>query len=187
MKWADMSMGDHYLTFDERQRVIRGFWLTTLNVDLENIPRILFEPFEYKKDDGPKEQQYYPEKVQLDAIVGTTYSSYGGIGVIDAFLRLSRAPDYISRFRVTRGKYFYMLKKPVYEQKCPIKLLKDKDGHYWVAENGNHRVILYKMMMLAEISEQYEWTRSASYDFNERGHPQIRRKYWLNALVREEA
>ena len=186
MRWADMSTGNFYLTFDERQRVIRGFWLTTLNVDLENLPRILFEPFEFKKDNGSKAYKYSPERVQLDDIVGTTYNAYGGIGILDAFLCIPRAPYYISNFRVTRGKYFYMLKKPVYEQHCPIKLLKDRAGHYWVAENGNHRVILYKMMMLAEISEQYAWTREDSYDINLRLHQEIRKKYWLNALVREE-
>ena len=36
MKWADFNLC-------ETKHVVLGFWLTTLNIDLEQLPKILFE------------------------------------------------------------------------------------------------------------------------------------------------
>lgn len=186
MKWSDLSYDDYYIPYDENQRAIRGFLLTTLGVDLENLPRILFEPFEYF---GSQSQQFTKEAAQriyLDDIIGTSYRDYGNKSVIDAFLRIKRARHYIQQGKVTRDKYFYWLKKPVFEQRAPIILSKTQDDLYFVDGNGNHRVIMYKIMMLSEIAQKYEWVCGDSYDFSRREYNRfqnITRKYWLNALV----
>ncbi len=100
-------------------------------------------------------------------------------------MRVKRAPYYITQGKVTRGKYFRMLKMPVDSQSCPIKLSKmGTEDRYWVDGNGNHRIILYKIIMLAEIAEKYEWARSDDYDINYMGFTDIRKKYWVKALVR---
>ena len=179
MKWADFNLC-------ETKHVVLGFWLTTLNIDLEQLPKILFEKFEYKEIELNKRRNQHPERVRVDAIKGTGYSDYGDKVLLAASTQLRRAGKYISEYRVTRDKYFYRLKKPVNQQSCPIKLLKDKNGDYWVEGNGNHRVIMYKLMMLAEISNVAEWVRRESYDTNSKTHESIRQKYWLNANVCDE-
>ena len=87
------------------------------------------------------------------------------MSIIQSFMRIKRGGKYILNGAVTRGKYFYMLKRPVFKQRCPIALSYDEEtGKYWVDGNGNHRVIFYKIMMLSEIAEKYEWSRSEDYD-----------------------
>ena len=79
-----------------------------------------------------------------------------------------------------------MLKRPSFEQNCPIALSFDtKTEKYWVDSNGNHRIVFYKMMMLSEIAEKYEWSRSEDYDLEYAGFEEITNRYWLNAMVRE--
>nr|WP_326184533.1 hypothetical protein [uncultured Oscillibacter sp.] len=185
MKWSDFSYDDFYIPYDENQKAIRGFLLATLNVDLNNIPAIFNEDFSFTPSIESSEDTYIEKKVFLTDIVGTSYSEYGGKSIIQAFMRIKRASTYIRQGRVTRSKYHYMLKRPARQQPCPIKLSYDKDSNtYWVDGNGNHRVILYKIMMLAEIAEKYEWACSEDYDIHYNGFSDIRNRYWLYALVR---
>ena len=186
MKWSEMSYSDYYFPFDENQRAIRGFFLTTLHVDLEAIPYIYNQPFEFFNSSSYSFSEYCPRKVFLRDIAGTSYKDYGGMSIIQSFMRIKRGGAYISNGMVTRGKYFYMLKRPVFEQNCPIALSYDtKTGKYWVDSNGNHRIVFYKMMMLSEIAEKYEWSRSEDYDLEYAGFEEITNRYWLNAMVRE--
>lgn len=190
MKWSDLSYSrEFYIPFDEFQKVVRGFLLASLNVDLENIPRIFFEPFTYFKSQQYRSDKGFTDcnecKIYLSEIVGSSYEDYSNISIIEAFMRIKRAPSYILQGRVTRNKYFSMLKKSVYMQECPIVLTKNHNNQYFVDCNGNHRVIMYKIMMLAEIANKYEWARSDSYNLNYKGFNDIRKKYWLKAFVRE--
>ena len=185
MKWSELSYSDEdfYIPYDENQRAVRGFLLTTLGVDLEHLPRILFQP--YLLFNRTEFSEEYAQKVYVSDIIGTSYSDYGGISIIESFIRIKRACHYIQDGCVTRGKYFHMLKKPVNDQPVPIRLSRLDDGRYYVDGNGNHRVVLYKIMMLAEIASTYEWARSDDYDLNYIGFEDITKKYWLNALVKK--
>ncbi|MBK5253357.1 MAG: hypothetical protein JJE03_02610 [Peptostreptococcaceae bacterium] len=64
-----------------------------------------------------------------------------------------------------------------------IKLSRLENGKYFVDGNGNHRVILYKMMMLAEIAKTDSHINLNNYSMNFRRIEKIRKKYWLNAYV----
>lgn len=185
MKWSDMTYDDFYIPYDENQKVIRGFFLTTLNVDLNHIPPIFNENFSLCESISETSCRFIEKKVPLSSIIGTSYQEYGNKSIIQAYMRIKRAHEYIRQGIVTRGKYFYMLKSDVRCQKIPIILSYNAHGnYYWVDGNGNHRVILYKMMMLAEIAEKYEWARSDGYDINYMGFHDVRKKYWLKALVK---
>lgn len=186
MKWSDFTYSDFYIPYDENQRAIRGFWLTTLEINLEKIPMILHEPFDYYESNQTHKDTLHPQKVLLSEIVGTSYPDYGNMKIIESYMRIKRARYYIEAGRVTRGKYFYMLKKPVYEQAAPVKLSRFEDGKYFVDGNGNHRIILYKMMMLADIAANYPYANDDDYDCSFMGFNDIRKKYWLNAMVHSE-
>ena len=185
MKWSDFTYDDFYIPYDENQRAIRGFLLTTLGVDLNNIPTILQERFEYIPEDRA-EKNLIEKKVILSDIIGSSYHDYSDMSIIESFMRIKRGDAYIQQGAVTRGKYFHMLKQHCAQQRSPIILSENKESnYYWVDGNGNHRVVMYKIMMLAEIASKYEWARSESYDISFKGFEDIRRKYWLRAYVRE--
>ena len=186
MKWSEQTYSDFYIPFDENQRAIRGFFLTTLHLNLEDLPHILNQPFEYRDRKDLTFSEFMPQKVYLRDIVGTFYKDYGGKSILQAFMRIKRAHKWITLGAVTRSKYFFHLKKPVEKSLCPIELAYDPEsGKYWVDGNGNHRVVLYKMMMLAEIAEKYIWSRSESFDLEYMGFDDIAKRYWLNAKVHD--
>ena len=59
------------------------------------------------------------------------------------------------------------------------------NGNYFVDGNGNHRIILFKLMMLAEIIDTYPYASDDIYDWSLTTlFSNIRKKYWLNAKVR---
>ena len=174
MKWSALSYGEEfYIPYTENQRAVRGFLLRTLGIDLENIPRDFFEPCLFYDKENKHFGEYRNKKVHVRDIIGTSYADYAGDTWIIAFLKIKRAHDYIVNGNVTRGKYFRMLKRPVYEQDVPVHLTHTKQG-YFIDSNGNHRITMYKMMYLAELSSQ---------DFSYEPQPQ---RYWLYAKVREE-
>lgn len=76
-----------------------------------------------------------------------------------------------------------MLKKPIHEQELPIILSQLNNGKYIVDGNGNHRVILYKIMMLSEIASKYPYANDENYDLECMTFNDVRKKYWLNAMV----
>lgn len=183
MKWSDIKYdSEFYIPFDENQRAIRGFLLTQLDVDLNCIPHIFNEPFQYIEGTAFNNTQYEQRKVYLSDIIGTSYKDYGGSSIIQAYLRIKRASGYIKAGMVTRNKYFRMLKDDVKKQSCPVELSQIGE-QYFVNGNGNHRIVLYKIIMLAEIAQKYEWACSDDYDVNYDGFHDIRNKYWLNARV----
>jgi hypothetical protein len=186
LKWSDLtySDSDFYIPYDENQKAIRGFWLTTLRIDLEKIPTIFHEPFRYYESNRTHNDTLKAQKVLLSDIVGTSYSDYGGMEIIESYMRIKRAHIYIKDGCVTRNKYFYMLKKPVCKQDVPVVLSHLENGKYYIDCSGNHRIILYKIMMLAEIAASYPYAGADYYDLNYRGFNDIRKKYWLNAVVR---
>ena len=183
MKWSDYN-SDFYIPYDENQRAIRGSWLTTLGINLEKIPMIFHEPFHYYESNGTHKDVLIARKVMLSEIVGTSNSDYGGTKIIESFIRIKRASSYIANGCVTRNKYFYILKKPVYKQINPIILSYLDDGKYFVDGNGNHRIILYKIMMLAEIADVHPYVSAEDYNCSSMVFNNIRKKYWLNAMVR---
>ena len=186
MKWSEQTYSDYYIPFDENQRAIRGFFLTTLHLNLEDLPYILNQPFEYRSRNDCTFTDYSPRKVYLKDIVGTFYKDYGGRTILQSFMRIKRGAAWITKGETTRNKYFVQLKKPISNQSCPIMLAYDPEvGKYWVDRNGNHRVIFYKIMMLAEIAEKYEWPCSENFDLSFNGFNDVAKRYWLNAMVHD--
>jgi hypothetical protein len=151
--------------------------------NLEQIPIIFHEPFNYYDSKQAHKDTFDAHKVLLSDIVGTN-SDYGGMEIIESYMRIKRAPFYIENGRVTRNKYFYMLKKLVCEQDDPIVLSRLDNGKYFVDGNGNHRIVFYKIMMFAEIVAAYPYASSDCYDFTYWSFNDIGKKYWLNAKVR---
>lgn len=183
MKWSDLTYNDFYIPYDENKKAIRGFWLTTQNVNLESLPKIVFEPFNYYQKCN-NSNLIISKKVFLTDIVGTSYKDYGDMPIIESYMKIKRACEYISNYEVTRKKYLYMLKKEISKQCCPIILSQNNQGEYFVDGNGNHRIVMYKMMMLTEIAEKYDWACGEDYDLNYKGFNDIRKKYWLNVNVK---
>ena len=183
MKWSDYSYDDFYIPYDENQRAIRGFLLTTLKIDLNDIPIVFHEYFNYI-DGSMNRISYSAEKVYLSSIIGSSYKDYSDMRIIDSYMRIKRAAKYIQQGVVTKGKFFYMLKKPCKDQLCPVLLSCNSDhSQYWVDGNGNHRIILYKIMMLSEIAEQCKLLFDGRYDPSYMRFDDIAKKYWLNAYV----
>lgn len=118
MKWSEINYSDYYVPFDENQRAIRGFWLTTLGIDLENMSDIFMQTF--KLFETKKSCSCFDEKVHLTSIVGTSHQDYGNMPIVLSFAKIKRAHRYITDGYVTRGKYFYNLKRPINEQEPPI-------------------------------------------------------------------
>ena len=183
MKWSDYSYDGYYIPYDENQRAIRGFLLTTLNIDLNDIPSVFHESFRYF-DRSKNQLSYYAKKVYLRDIVGSSYKDYADMRIIDSYMRIKRAPGYIQQGAVTRGKYFRALKKPCKDQLCPVMLSCDEtQSYYWVDGNGNHRIVFYKIMMLAEIAEECKKYYGGTYDPSYMRFDHITEKYWLNAFI----
>jgi len=184
LKWSELTYSNFYIPYDENQKAIRGFLLTTLGINLEEIPFIFNEPFNYYEGNEAHKDKLYVHKVFLNEIVGTSYADYGGMEIIQSYLRIKRADSYIKDGLITPNKYFYMLKKSVNEQDAPIILSRLDNGKYFVDGNGNHRIVLYKIMMLAEIAYNYSYAYDEDYDFSYWPFDDIGKKYWLNAKVR---
>jgi len=184
LKWSELTYSNFYIPYDENQKAIRGFLLTTLGINLEEIPFIFNEPFNYYEGNEAHKDKLYVHKVFLNEIVGTSYADYGGMEIIQSYLRIKRADSYIKDGLITPNKYFYMLKKSVNEQDAPIILSRLDNGKYFVDGNGNHRIVLYKIMMLAEIAKKYPYAYSDDYEFSYWAFNDIGKKYWLNAKVR---
>lgn len=183
MKWSELNYNDFYIPFDENQRAIRGFWLTTQGIDLENLPIIFKEYFKYfERLDSI---DYENKKVYLNDIIGTSYRDYGDTEIIKAYMKIKRAKNYITDGMVTKLKYSRMLRKDIVEQETPIILAENPDGTYFVDGNGNHRIIFYKMMMLSEIALQYPYAYEQNFNFNRELFKDIKKKYWLNAKVKK--
>lgn len=175
MKWSDLSYDDNdfYIPYSENQQVVRGYFLRTLGIDLENIPEDLFKPCLLYNPNGKKFSEYKSQKVFVWEVLGSSYADYAGDSWLMAFLKIKRAPAYTQNGDVTPNKYFWMLKRPIHKQNAPIKLTKARDGFY-IDGNGNHRITMYMMMYLAALS------KSNSY------HRRELNRYWFYAKVRQE-
>lgn len=183
MKWSELKYSkDYYIPFDENQKVIRGFLLSMLGLDLNCIPAYFNDVWKvYPKQQG---NIFIEQKVRVSQIIGTSYKEYGDIPLIEAFMKIKRGDKWIKSGEVTKGKYFYSLKKQCDQQQNPILLSKLEDGRYYVDGNGNHRVIFYKIMMLSEIyCRLQECGCEEEYD-GDYILPEIDRIFWLNAKVR---
>lgn len=177
MNWHDSICPESHVPFDENQRAILGYWLTTVGVDLENIPDIFSERYELfpKTNIHGFDQSYYTErKVMIKNIIGTSHEHYGDTSLIDAYMRLGRASDYIKSGCVTLKAYNLKFHKKASLQTCSqVILTKLPNGKFYVDGNGNHRVIFYKLMMLSEISKHQN--SEAIHD--------IYKSYWINAFI----
>ncbi len=182
MKWSEISYKGVYAHSDENRQAVLGCFLVSLDIDLERLPRNLFEPYEYYLASNKHTTDYSVEKVCVQDIVGTSRQEYAEDNqVLFSFMKLKRIKDYIMNGSVTRNKYLWMLKQK--EQQCPIILSKNHDDSFYVDENGNHRVLAYKIMMLAEIAQKYEWIYHDDYYLSYKGFEKISKKYWLYARV----
>jgi hypothetical protein len=174
MRWSEIEY-DFYKTFDENEKVKKGFLLSRLGVDLEDIPDIFFGVIKYCDENQLEVSAGREGRVYLKDVVGSFHSDYSNVEWIQAFQRLKRASHYIEYNFVTLGKYLRELKLPIIKQKCPetpIGFIEKNDGYY-IYGNGNHRVIMYKMMYMAEISKA-----NTLSDIKKTNN-----KYWLNAKV----
>lgn len=89
MRWSDLT----HNTLDENQRAIRGFWLITQGINLENLPTIFNEPF--KLFEKAQSFNIKERKVYLNDIVGTSYKDYGNMEIIKSYMKIKRADTYI--------------------------------------------------------------------------------------------
>ncbi len=183
MKWSEFNYNDFYIPFDENQRAIRGFWLVEQKINLENLPMIFKEPFGLFESQKFIKTSFEERKVYLNDIIGTSHHDYGDMEIIQSYMRLKRASEYIIDGLVTKSKYNRMLRKPIREQDVPVALTQNEDGTYFVDGNGNHRVILYKMMLLSEISLKHSYVFDKNFNFNRELFKDVKRKYWINAKV----
>ena len=172
VKWSEITCPEregNYGAYDENEKTARGWFLHTIGIDLENIPEELFEPCELISIDGMRLSDPYETKVDIRDIVGTKHELYGGKTWIDAFVQEHKTLNHIKAGNVTRGKYFRMLKQSIAKQQPCVRLIKAKNGMYYV-QNGNHRITFYKLMYLSDLAFYGHGTN----------------KYWLYALVCDE-
>ena len=181
MKWSEMETENFYIPYDENQRAVRGFFLRSLKLDLNNIPFIFWEPF--TKFERVPYSYSSEQKIYVRDIIGTVHGDYGGLPLIQAYMRLKRGDKWILLGEVTRGKYFYNLKRPTVQQLTPICVSPVGNGKYFVTNNGNHRTILYKLMMMAEIYEKKHYYIGEDNYLDYRYFQDVSNKYWLNAIV----
>lgn len=171
MKWSDITCPDRtYGPFNENEKAVRGFFLHSIGVDLENIPDELFEPCLLLNHKPKNVTAEYEAKIHISNIVGTTHSCYGGKTWVDALLQQHKALHHITQGHVTKNKYFHMLKQHVSNPHSSVHLIKTKDGSYYINKNGNHRITFYKLMYLADIAQA-----------GNNSH-----LFWLYALVQDE-
>ncbi len=180
MKWSEYDNRNFYKKYSENEKCIKGYWLTTLGIDLDDIPNVFNNDFILIKS-KEESKEFIEKKVFLEDIVGTSHIDYSNIKIIESYIRLKRGCGYIEWNKVTKNKYFQMLRKPIVDQELPIILSKREDEKYYVDGNGNHRVIFFKMMMLAEIIEKYSDSEIDDYRY---GFKEVREKYFLMAKVR---
>lgn len=185
MRWSDLDYDDFYIPWDENQRVIRGFWLINQGIDLENLPIIFNDQFRYFENLKCNNYKLEERKVYLKDIIGTSHSDYGNMEIIQSYMRLKRARDYIINNSATKLKYNKMLRKPINQQEIPIILSENKDGTYFIDGNGNHRIIFYKIMLFSEIALNYKYVFDKNFNFDRKLFKDITKKYWLNANIKK--
>ena len=188
-KWSELSYDNHIVRSDESRQAVLGAFLVSLGIDLERLPNNLFEPYGYfqtsQKDYNSINRSAPFEKIYLQDIVGTSYEMYAEDNqVLYSFMKLKRITDRILCGKLTPNKYFHMMKKPY--QTPTIVLSRNTDGTYYVDGNGNHRVLSYKIMMLAEIASKYDWVYSDDYGLTYKGFTDVTKKYWLYARINED-
>lgn len=181
-KWSEISYNGVYAHSDESRQAVLGYFLVSLGIDLEKLPHNLFEPYSYFPPSVKKTKEYTLKKVYVRDIVGTSRKEYAEDNqVLLSFMKLKRIKDYILNGQVTKNKYLWMMKHM--EQKCPVILSRNLDNTFYVNGNGNHRVLSYKIMMLAEIAQNYKWVYEDDYDMTFNGFDDITKKYWLYAHI----
>lgn len=181
-KWSEISYNGVYVHSDESRQAVLGYFLVSLGIDLEKLPHNLFEPYSYFPPSVKKTKEYTLKKVYVRDIVGTSRQEYAEDNqVLLSFMKLKRIKDYILNGQVTKNKYLWMMKHM--EQECPVILSRNLDNTFYVNGNGNHRVLSYKIMMLAEIAQNYKWVYEDDYDMTFNDFDDITKKYWLYAHI----
>ncbi|MCH5170778.1 MAG: hypothetical protein J1F24_05770 [Oscillospiraceae bacterium] len=171
MKWSEIQCPNRcYGELNENEKNVRGAFLYSIGIDLENLPEELFESCEMYSKEGKCFSCEREEKVYIWDIAGTTHSCYSGKTWMDAFLEEHKTLSHIIQGHVTRGKYFRMMKRPINDNWTCVKLIKSKNGKYYIGSNGNHRITFYKLMYLADLANGRARTKN----------------YWLYALVKNE-
>lgn len=185
MKWSELDNKDFYQPLDENKKTIRGYWLIKQKIDLENIPVLFKQEFTLFPRINSNNFVIDEKKIYLSDIAGTSHSDYGNMTIIKSYMNLKRADSYIEAGEVTKQKYARMLRMPVNEQPAEIILVENRDGTYFVEGNGNHRIILYKMMLLSEIALKHPNYINGDVNLNSKLFKDIKKKYWLNAKVKK--
>ena len=157
------------ISIDDQKR-IKKLFLESLGVATSAIPDAFFEPCIYYDKKGKTFSESKQMKVSLNMIKGSSYDIYAQKTWIETFAMLKRASRYIKNGDVTKKKYFTGLKKTIKNKHLAIRLIKAKDGFYYVDGNGNHRVTLYKMMYYSDITNGLDCSND----------------YWLYAMVKDE-
>ena len=99
-----------YGPFNENQRAVKGAFLVSLGIDLENIPIELFEPCHFLDNGNLRLSNEYEARVNIWEIVGTTHSLYSNDSWLDVYIKEHKGQEHILRGNVTKEKYFRMLK-----------------------------------------------------------------------------
>lgn len=178
MKWSDIfdKYNEHRFSH-ENEKTIRGYFLcTTLELELENIPNeLIYEKCQYFDTTGKKYGNMRVERVHISDIAGTSYKEYAGGSWLDSFCLLHRIIYYIADNKLTYNKCFYHMKDS--GKSNNVRLAKTKEGEYYVKDNGNHRVTIYKLLYFANM-----------YHRNIRRYDVYNPKtFWLYAYVEDEA
>lgn len=182
-KWSDISYEGTYAKSNENRQAVLGYFLYKNGINLENLPEILFEPFSFFPRNEER-SNYQIKRVYLKDVIGTSRQDYSEDNqLLYSFMKLKRIEYYIINERVTPNKYFKMLKSS--NQENLVKLSQCENNKYYVDGNGNHRIITYKIMMLAEISKIYGNSYLQNCGFSLSENNKIAKKYWLNAIVYE--
>lgn len=186
--WKDINYSNYYKDLTENRKTILGYALVTQGIDLSQLPNSFFSSFKYFESQKSNKCDMKLEKVHIVDILGTSYKDYSSDeGIIYSFMKLKRIEDYVKHNQFTYLKLSRLLKSSPAHPSLYVQLTKNKDGKYFVDGQGNHRVIMYKMLMLCEIHKlKYDYENLSELMSSEKNRyiPKELKKYWIYALVR---
>lgn len=90
------------------------------------------------------------EKVCIKDIIGTTHPSYENKSWIDAFLSTKNGEETIELYQKHPSYYFKDLKQSTLIHNAPLKVF-EIDHEYYI-KDGNHRILLLKMLYFSELN-----------------------------------
>lgn len=152
-RWCDIPE-DFYHKDNYEDNLHRVGFLKNIGININNIPESMCENFlwldEYSLLINKKNGK--SGKVCIKDVIGTTHQDYGNIPLIKAFKRLKRNAFWCDKMiRLTSIPYQVQLRRSINGNSgLAIRLIKIGDKYY-INEQGNHRLITYKILYLAEM------------------------------------